>query len=489
MSTLKRAMGNSSIMVLSQAITWTASMILTAVLGRYLGDAAYGNLYLAMSFSAIFSVLVAFGLDPQLVRAVARDRSLAGTYLGNSLALKVLLAALAYGLIIVAIQVLNYPPELKLTVAVYSAILLFREVGVSFAVVYQAAENVFYSALGTVVEKVLVCALAVLLLSRGYGVVAVAAIYVTGAAVNLLWQAFFLRRVVQLKLAFDVRTMGLLGKSALPFLLYQGLFTIYGHIDAVLLSVLTEPTVVGWYGAAYRLFETLYFLPGIVSSAVMFPLLARLSDTSPSEFRLVLSKGLNAILILGIPICTGLFVLAEPILRLVYGKPEFLNAVPALRWLAVALFVSYVESVLGAVAVSLNQERKRVFTAVLATVINIGLNLALIPHFQHVGAAAVTAGTEFFILCYWFIILPKGLFSPDSLTVFLKATTAAAIMIAVLYALRGQHILVLVPIGGLVYCLSALLLRVVPPEDMRAVKDAIAIRRRDNLAGTETTRV
>ena len=41
---------------------------------------AFGTLYLAMSFSLLFSVLVEFGLNQQLVRAIARDRELAGPY-------------------------------------------------------------------------------------------------------------------------------------------------------------------------------------------------------------------------------------------------------------------------------------------------------------------------------------------------------------------------------------------------------------------------
>jgi O-antigen/teichoic acid export membrane protein len=84
MSTLKRAVGNSSILMVSQLITWSASIILVAALGRHLGDAGFGNLYLAMAFAGIFVVLVEFGLNQQLVRAVARDRSLASTYLVNS---------------------------------------------------------------------------------------------------------------------------------------------------------------------------------------------------------------------------------------------------------------------------------------------------------------------------------------------------------------------------------------------------------------------
>ena len=73
MSLLRRALGNTAIMLVAQLITWSATLVTTAVLGARLGVDAFGTLYLAMSFGLLFSVLVEFGLNQQLVRAVARD--------------------------------------------------------------------------------------------------------------------------------------------------------------------------------------------------------------------------------------------------------------------------------------------------------------------------------------------------------------------------------------------------------------------------------
>ena len=98
-------------MMTSQVVTWTSDLALTAALGRSLGDAGFGQLYLAISFGMIFNVLVEFGLDQQLVRAVAPRARLASEYLVNSLAIKAVLAGIAYTLIVLLIQVLEYPPR------------------------------------------------------------------------------------------------------------------------------------------------------------------------------------------------------------------------------------------------------------------------------------------------------------------------------------------------------------------------------------------
>lgn len=490
MNTLKRALGNSSAMMISQLITWTATIVLTSALGRYLGAVGLGHLYLAMTFGVIFSILVEFGLDQQLVRAVARDRSLAWSHLTNSIAIKLILSVVAYGSILVIVHFLHYLPKLELAIAIYAIILPFTGISGSVTATYQACESMPYSVIGTVVEKLFVSIAGIQLLTHGYGIIALAAVYVIGAIASAGVKAYFLSRIISIgSITVDLQAMRALFIGAIPFFVYWALGAVYYRVDAVLLSKLTSAEVVGWYAAAYKLFDTLVFLPGIISTAIMLPILARLSMESRADLRIAMSKGLEIMLILGIPVCTGLFILAGPIIRFLYGRQEFMPAASALRLLAVALLVLYVNSMLSIVLVSLNREKNMTLVAALATIFNVVLNWLLIPHFQHIAAAAVTAGTELFILCYLLVVIPKDLFSRSSMAILLKAGASAAVMAAALYGLRGQSLLLLIPVGGLVYVISGLLLRIVPSEDLRLLKRAIAAHRSSQQIEAEATKV
>jgi O-antigen/teichoic acid export membrane protein len=274
-------------------------------------------------------------------------------------------------------------------------------------------------------------------------------------------------------------------RSAIPFFAYWVLGSLYYRLDTILLSKLTGAAVLGWYGAAYRLFDTLVFLPNIIASAILFPILAQLSEQSRPALRRAMAKGLDAILIVGMPISVGLLTLAEPIIQFIYRQPEFVNAVPALQWLAVSLMLLYVNSILGVTLVSLNEERKLTLVAGLALGLNLGLNLALIPRFQHVGAAATTAATEGFILAYLLAVLPRDLLARSTLGVLAKAGVSSAAMALVLIALRGQGLGLLVPLGGAVYAFAGVLLRLVPPEDFRLI--GLALGRRGRVAEAEET--
>src|SRR5687767_9766210 len=200
---LRQALGNTAIMLVAQLITWSATLVTTAVLGSWLGAAGFGTLYLAISFGLLFSVLVEFGLNQQLVRAIARDRDLAGPYLVNALVIKLALAVVAYLAILALIYLLDYSAEAGRVIAVYSLVLAWSGMATTFTAVYQGTQQVIYAAVGSVIEKVLICVLAVVLLWLGFGVIAMAAVFVAGAAASALWQLLCLRRVVSLKVRLD----------------------------------------------------------------------------------------------------------------------------------------------------------------------------------------------------------------------------------------------------------------------------------------------
>jgi O-antigen/teichoic acid export membrane protein len=475
-STFRGAAKNSAILMASQAITWTSTLVFMGALARQVGDEGFGNLFLAMSFAVIFGVLVEFGLDQQLVRAVARDRDAAGRYLANSVVLKSLMAFIAYGLILGSIQVLGYDTDVKIVIAVYCLILFVDGISRSLTGVFQAYGRLFHSAMGTIIEKVFVTTVGITLLLQGYDIPVIAGLYVVAATLSMTWKAIFLLRLAPIKIEVGIDTMRRLIIGALPFFLYWTLGSVYHRIDAVMLSRMTDAAVVGWYGGAYRLFDTLGFMPSMVAGAIMLPILSRLSVTSRDDLRRATAKSMNVMLIAGIPLCTGLFVLAEPIVGFVYGGGEFLNAAPALQLLALALMCIYINSIFASLIISLNQEKKMTLVAALAVVLNVGLNFAFIPQFGHVAAAGSTMATELFILGYLLVVVPRDLVPWQSIQVLAKAGVAAAGMAIALYALGDQQLYVLIPAGGIVYGSIGVALRMVPPEDIRTITQMLRIR-------------
>src|SRR6186713_2100217 len=236
MNPLRRVLGNTAIMLGAQVVTWSATLITTAALGYRLGVDAFGTLYLAMSFALLFGVLVEFGLNQQLVRGIAREPSLAGPYLVNALAIKLVLALVAYLVIIALVYLLGYNPEERLVIAVYCLILACNGASTTFTAVYQGRQRVVFASVGSIIEKVLVCILALTLLWLGFGVVTMAAVFVVGSLASALWQALCLRRVARVEMRFNPVVIRTLVRGAIPFFAYWVLGSLYYRLDTILLS-------------------------------------------------------------------------------------------------------------------------------------------------------------------------------------------------------------------------------------------------------------
>jgi hypothetical protein len=74
--------------------------------------------------------------------------------------------------------------------------------------------------------------------------------------------------------------------------------------------------------------------------------------------------------------------------------------------------------------------------------------------------------------------MPRDLLMRTTLGVLAKAGVASGAMALVLTVLGGQSLALLVPLGGAVYALVGVALRLVPPEDFRLISGALARRGR-----------
>jgi len=106
-----------------------------------LGAEGFGILSFAIAIVGIFTILTDLGISTLTVRDVARDRSLGPKYLGNGLIIKVILAVVSFGLIALAVNLLNYPSE-TITVVYFIALsTIFGSIASFIFSIFQAHEK------------------------------------------------------------------------------------------------------------------------------------------------------------------------------------------------------------------------------------------------------------------------------------------------------------------------------------------------------------
>ena len=95
MSAVSKIAKNTSILLLSQVISYILAFFYTIYTARYLGTAGFGILSTALALGALLSIFTELGLSTLTTREVSREKSLANKYIGNTIALKIALSTLS----------------------------------------------------------------------------------------------------------------------------------------------------------------------------------------------------------------------------------------------------------------------------------------------------------------------------------------------------------------------------------------------------------
>lgn len=487
MSGLRKIAGNTLISLFGQIVTWASTLGLTIAYGRFLNDLQFGELYLAITLVSLIGFPVEFGFNQQLTRDVAEKPEKARSYLWNTLLIKTLLWSVAYVAILLVCWGLKYSQEQWTIVAICGLTLLSGSIVNAFAALHYAFERTVFPSVGMMLEKGLSALVGFFLLKNGASVEIMAFVLLGGSVVDGLWVGFWFFRMVGKRPAFDLKILIQLVRTSIPFVVYGVLGVIYYRLDTILLSLMANTAVVAWYGAGYRLFDTLLFIPNLILNAVMYPIFSKLASTSKPALKTAVEKCMNLLLICSFPIAAFMIAGAPAIIGFLYHSTDYLNSIPVLQALAPGLIFLYVNTLFSSIIVSTRGEKKIPLLAAAALVFNLGLNLFLIPRFEQTAAAGVTSLTELLLLAMSAVFVPKDLRPGKSLLVAIKTLTASLLMGAVIFYLQRLSVFLLLPLGILIYISLTTLLRTIPREDMHALLKAVKGKGERSSAETLTS--
>jgi len=490
---------NTLIMLASQLVTLTTTLIWNVAVQRKLGAAVFGELFYAQSLALTGAVFMDAGIATYLTKQVARDPQQSRRLLSTAISVRTFSTALVYmsilGWAILTNTQKPLTPEGFLAVVVVGLALVVTSFTQACAATFQGNENMRWQALGTIGEKLTVTVVSILLLLLGYGLVAVAAVMVLGAAVNLIVVGTQAARRGWIQWQFDRRLAWALLRGGAPFFLWGAFGVIYQRNATLQLQALTDSTTVGWFGSAVRWYETLSFVPYIFQAAVL-PVLSRTfvgeSDTMARTSR----RSFDLIILAALPISLGVVLLAPQLIALVGGLEKYSGSVVPLRILGVSLVPLYVDMILATILVSVDKQRQWATVAVIAALLNPIANAWLIPQTQRLwgngalGAAVVTLATEAVIFFCYIGLVPRGVLGWSSLGFAGRAVAATALMGGALWLLLPP-LARLVPggaesqlgavvtllgagmVGGLTFGGAAWALRLIGAAEVRLIRKAL----------------
>ncbi len=460
---------NAGSLMLAQLITWAIAIGLTIFVPRYLGVVNVGKMHLAYSIWAIVGIVVTFGTDILMTKEIARTPTRTAELIGASIVVRLFLFVLCIGVVFIYVQLAGYPGDTVIVIGLIGISTFLGQMAGSYQAAIQGLERMEYSSLADVVSKGLAALLTILVLLMGFKVFAVALTNSLGPLISLGILYFAVRRFQTLKFRFQWSHVIWMYKAGLPYLLVSGFLVLYNQIDIIILSLMLNEESIGWYGVASRLFGTFMFIPSVFITAV-FPALSRMYTNESNNLTKLLQKSFDLLLLLGLPIGLGVFVISHPIVVLLYGE-EFNNSGPILAIMGLVIIFTYQNALIGRFLISI--DKQNIWTVVMggAIVLTIPLDLVLIPWCQaQFGNGAIGGGISFLVteagmLLAGLFLLPRGTLGGANLRFAVRAILAGLVMTAVAWSLREMFILIPILAGGITYIGMILILRIVPQED------------------------
>jgi O-antigen/teichoic acid export membrane protein len=185
---------------------------------------------------------------------------------------------------------------------------------------------------------------------------------------------------------------------------------------------------------------------------VFFPLLSEATGQDRESEQRYLGWLGQASVGLALPIATGGFVLAEPLTRFVLGV-QYTGTANLFRWLMLTVIAGPLASYFGAQLIPSTREKKYLYAVITGAVVNVVLNVFLIPRYGAIAAAFTTAISQAAVasMNYYFV---RDMPRPSLLKALGLSVTASVVMAAGLLFARSVftlHVVVLVVLGALVY--------------------------------------
>lgn len=387
---LQKILSNFGWLLIDRVLRMGFGLVVGVWVARYLGPQQFGLYNYAMAFAGLFGPLASLGLDSIVVRDIVRHPERKNEILGTAFALKLTAGSLTLLLTLITIYLLRPNDSLGIwIVGIMSAgyiLQAFDTIDFWFQSQLQSKYTVWAKntafIIGSILKIVLIQTQASLIAFVWLGL-----IELTLGAIGLVISYRSNKYNFKNWRPSLFLTQKLL-KDSYPLILSGVAIMIYMKIDQIMLGEMLGDKAVGVYSAAVKVSELWYFMPVAISSSVT-PVILKAREISQQKYYEQLQKTFYLMVNLSYLVSIPITFLSPTIILTLFGK-DYVDSIQILSihiWASVFVFLGVIR---GIWIIAENLTMISFITALLGAVINVLLNLYLIPAYQGVGAAIAT---------------------------------------------------------------------------------------------------
>jgi len=446
------------------------SAVIGILLARFLGVEQFGQYATVIAFVNLFMVFNDLGVSRYSLIEGSRDKEKLATLLGNGLVIELVLSLFLYGLMAIIINLVGYSAiiiELFIILAVAELLFESRKI---YQSTLQSLTKFYLISWQQIIYSVLFLSLVLVsvLYKPEVKVIAYIQLFVS-ALLFLIYLVFvfkYIRPVVKL------REIPAMLKRSWIFCISSVFFIVYFQIDIVMLSIMKTEVDVGLYSAAYRLVVAFYMIPQIIFQ-VALPYIYKFSLTDKEKFSRITHTIQKYLLAMAVPITVIFLFGADQIINLIYGK-EYLPAAVVMQIMGIIIIIRFFTYSSAESITAINRQKIRATIEGITAVLNIVLNLFLIPRYGFTGSAVATLVSELVLGVLFYIYIEKyfkqGMFI--GLKYLFPALLSGILMSVIFFELSGRINIVFNSIvSTIVYLVALYLLKFLSSYDIKLIKE------------------
>ena len=394
---LQQAITNTGWLFADNILRMGVGLLVTIWVTRYLGPEQFGLLSYATAFVMLFSSVALLGLEGVVVRNIVRTPSSRNEILGSAFVLKLAGGILASSLTMSAILLLRPMDHLtRLLVGITTLGLVFQVFG-TIDYWFQSQVKSKCSAIARSATYLITCAVKVVLILLNAPLVAFAWAGLADIVLGSLGFVIAYRATGQQMINWRA-TLSMskeLLRDSWPLILSDVVILIYMRADKIMIGEMVGSAELGIYSVAALVAEALYFIPTAVSSS-LFPSVVEAKSVSEELFYRRLQQFYNLMAFLAYAVALPVTFLAGWGVPLLFGA-AFTRAGAMLVGLVWAGMFINLMIARSCYMVAMNWTRLHFITDFLGCVVNVSINLYLIPRYGGMGAVIASC------IAYWFV--------------------------------------------------------------------------------------
>lgn len=495
MSVARKILMNTGAQIAAKAVLAFIGFATVKFITNYLEIEGYGYYTGVYDFIAFFGIASDLGLYTIAVREMARDEKNIDKIIGNVLTIRTVLVlitmTLAFG------SAFLYLPTdtdlfLPFAVAVGATATIFALLTGTVSSVLQVHYKMQYNAIASVIGKVVALAYMVYVIfiwSPGISEAGFYHLFVAGILGNMVMfgiTLYYAKKFANIRFQLDWSFMKRVIVKSLPYGLALILNNLYFRIGSLMLVRISGPEQTALYGLPLRVLEAIAILPLYFMNAVL-PTLTKTLKEKSDRYKQIIQYSFDALVMGGVAMAVGMSAISYQVIYLLSSE-DFLSRVSegfygadiALQIVIFALAFSFINTLFGFILVAIGKQSKLLYVNGTGALLAVLINFILIPPLGARGAAITDIIVEMFVAFAAFLFAKKYLDFKISLKNTFKIIIAGAAMGAAVYyakdptyylfGLQNKNILLLIPLGAVIYIGLLFLMKVITPEMLNMLR-------------------